>query len=329
MKLEIFDPPMCCSTGICGNSVDPRLVTFASDLEWLKKQGVDVVRYGLSFEPGEFIKNETVKITLQTDGNNCLPLVFADGVLSSKACYPSREKLAEICKIGFNEDEAPPIHREENCCCGVDCDCGSKEIPRELTKDECGTYECNCSNAAAEDNCTCGPECDCHKSPVSDIAKKIIFIVIVLIMAIIVAAKFCCPAKAIEHKKKAQTISAEAFANNINSLNEISVNQEVAFVYIPTVKNEKIDDKTKAVLSSTQKTLKKKNINSYFYTISTGSLEYRQLASKTSPPAILTIYKGKGQSFVSGTVNKTRLLQSYIAASRDGGCGAGCPCHKK
>ncbi|MFN8000751.1 MAG: arsenic metallochaperone ArsD family protein [Acidobacteriota bacterium] len=23
MKLEIFDPPMCCATGVCGTDVDP------------------------------------------------------------------------------------------------------------------------------------------------------------------------------------------------------------------------------------------------------------------------------------------------------------------
>jgi len=189
MKLEIFDPPMCCETGICGSNVDPRLVTFASDLEWLKKEGVKVVRYGLSFEPGEFVKNETVKNTLQSDGNNCLPLLFVNGVIASKACYPSREKLAELCKIGFNEDEAPPIHREENCCCGVDCDCNSSEIPKELTKEECGEFDCNCSNSAAEDNCLSGSK----MSPLEPMAKKTnlrtTFIFILLIILTIVAAK--------------------------------------------------------------------------------------------------------------------------------------------
>jgi len=87
LKLEVFDPPMCCATGICGNSVDPKLVTFASDLEWLKKQGVDVVRHGLSFEPAEFVKNEAVKSTLQSDGDGCLPILVIDNKIISKACY--------------------------------------------------------------------------------------------------------------------------------------------------------------------------------------------------------------------------------------------------
>ena len=34
-KLEIFDPAMCCSTGVCGVEVDPVLAQFAADLEWV------------------------------------------------------------------------------------------------------------------------------------------------------------------------------------------------------------------------------------------------------------------------------------------------------
>jgi hypothetical protein len=26
MKIEIYDPPMCCPSGVCGPSVDPKLV---------------------------------------------------------------------------------------------------------------------------------------------------------------------------------------------------------------------------------------------------------------------------------------------------------------
>jgi len=123
VKLEVFDPPMCCITGICGTSDDEILVTFASDLEWLKNEGVDVVRYGLSLKPAEFAKNKKVKETFNKEGNKSLPILVIDDNIVSKSCYPSREKLAELCNIEFNEDEAPPIHREENCCCGIDCDC--------------------------------------------------------------------------------------------------------------------------------------------------------------------------------------------------------------
>jgi hypothetical protein len=47
-KLEIYDPPMCCSSGVCGPSVDPVLPRFAADLDWISQRGVAVERYNLS-----------------------------------------------------------------------------------------------------------------------------------------------------------------------------------------------------------------------------------------------------------------------------------------
>ena len=40
--IRVFDPAMCCSTGVCGPSVDPDLARFAADVDWLQKQGVTV-----------------------------------------------------------------------------------------------------------------------------------------------------------------------------------------------------------------------------------------------------------------------------------------------
>jgi len=152
-KIEVFDSSMCCSTGICGSSADEALVTFASDLEWLKAQGIEVVRHGLSFEPAEFIKNEAVKEVICAEGRNCLPVIFMNNEVVFKSSYPTREKLAEICKIDYNDQEAPPVHREENCCCGIDCDCAHPNTPTE----NCPIPKCDCKNAAAEDNC-CLPQ---------------------------------------------------------------------------------------------------------------------------------------------------------------------------
>ena len=58
MKIEVFDPAMCCSTGVCGPSVPPALARFAGDLEWLARHGVDVTRYGLTHEPQAFVASE-------------------------------------------------------------------------------------------------------------------------------------------------------------------------------------------------------------------------------------------------------------------------------
>jgi len=96
MRIEIFDPPMCCSTGVCGPSVDPALVQFAADLDWVRRQGIEVERYNLSQQPAAFVNTPAVKAALAADGNDCLPLTMVDGDVVCKGHYPSRETLAEL-----------------------------------------------------------------------------------------------------------------------------------------------------------------------------------------------------------------------------------------
>lgn len=92
--LEVFDRPLCCSSGVCGPKVDPALVHFAADLDWLKEQGIEVRRYNLAFEPGAFTKYDDVKESLRVGQMGSLPLVRLDGQIVSKGDYPSRELLA-------------------------------------------------------------------------------------------------------------------------------------------------------------------------------------------------------------------------------------------
>lgn len=49
-KLEVFDPAMCCSTGVCGVEVDPVLAQFAADLKWVAEHGIAVERHNLGQE---------------------------------------------------------------------------------------------------------------------------------------------------------------------------------------------------------------------------------------------------------------------------------------
>ena len=57
-KLQVFDPALCCSTGVCGTTVDPALPAFAADLAWLAEQGVTVERFNLAQQPGAFVDGE-------------------------------------------------------------------------------------------------------------------------------------------------------------------------------------------------------------------------------------------------------------------------------
>ena len=92
--VQVFDPAMCCSTGVCGPSVDPQLVRFAADLDWLKSQGVSVERFNLAQEPRAFAENAAVKDSLEVTGEAALPLVQVDGEVKSRGVYPSRDELA-------------------------------------------------------------------------------------------------------------------------------------------------------------------------------------------------------------------------------------------
>jgi hypothetical protein len=98
-KIEIYDPPMCCPTGVCGASVDPKLVQFAADLEWLKQKGVVVERYNLAQQPGKFSSCKTVTGAMALAGDLCLPLILANGEIVSRNTYPKRADLARFAGV--------------------------------------------------------------------------------------------------------------------------------------------------------------------------------------------------------------------------------------
>ncbi|TVP75305.1 MAG: arsenical resistance operon transcriptional repressor ArsD [Gemmatimonadales bacterium] len=92
--ITVFDPPMCCSTGVCGPEVDPKLVEFASDLDWLKSKGVEIQRVNLSQEPGRFMNHPVVREILQRSGGDELPAILVGDELLASGRYPSRDELA-------------------------------------------------------------------------------------------------------------------------------------------------------------------------------------------------------------------------------------------
>lgn len=126
-KIEVFDPAMCCSTGVCGTDVDPKLVQFASDLSWLQGQGVSVERYNLSQQPAAFVANEKVRVTLKEQGTDCLPMIVADGEIVMKSVYPTREQLTLLAGAKLS------VSSSTTTCCG-----GEKEAEKPKSSSCCG-----------------------------------------------------------------------------------------------------------------------------------------------------------------------------------------------
>ncbi|TVQ12052.1 MAG: arsenical resistance operon transcriptional repressor ArsD [Balneolaceae bacterium] len=104
--VEVYDPAMCCSTGVCGTEVDDALVDFANDVKWLKSQGVDVIRYNLGQEPEAFKQQSLVLSRLQAEGSECLPLILINGDVVAEGGYPDRKQL--ITMLGLGSDEHQP-----------------------------------------------------------------------------------------------------------------------------------------------------------------------------------------------------------------------------
>ena len=92
-KIEVYDPALCCSTGVCGTTVDVALVSFAADVEWVRQKGATVERFNLSQQPLAFANNPTVKLFLERSGPDSLPLVLLDGEIALAGRYPTRVEL--------------------------------------------------------------------------------------------------------------------------------------------------------------------------------------------------------------------------------------------
>lgn len=110
--ITVYDPAMCCSTGICGTDIDQKLVDLAADLDWLKAQGVSVQRFGLSREPAEFAANDTIRQIMQDSEGDDLPVFLVDGAIKAKARYPARAELTEWAGISAPKLEITEQVRE-------------------------------------------------------------------------------------------------------------------------------------------------------------------------------------------------------------------------
>ncbi|TSA35200.1 MAG: arsenical resistance operon transcriptional repressor ArsD [Verrucomicrobiaceae bacterium] len=93
--IQVYDPPMCCSSGVCGTDVDPELAAFAGFLEKLSGKA-EVRRYNLGQQPLPFVENPVVKGLLDSEGADALPVVIVDGAVLCKGRYPDAAEQAVL-----------------------------------------------------------------------------------------------------------------------------------------------------------------------------------------------------------------------------------------
>lgn len=93
-NIQVYEPALCCSSGVCGVDVDQALVSFSADVEWAKQNGATIERFNMAQQPQAFADNALVRASLEKSGQDGLPLILVNGQQVLSGRYPRREELA-------------------------------------------------------------------------------------------------------------------------------------------------------------------------------------------------------------------------------------------
>lgn len=94
--IEIFDPPMCCPSGVCGPTIDPAVLDIHEAILQLKKEydgRLGIERYLLSQQPAKFMQQPDVIGRLKAEGIRVLPITVVNGRLVKERAYPTYTEL--------------------------------------------------------------------------------------------------------------------------------------------------------------------------------------------------------------------------------------------
>ena len=97
--MQIFEPAMCCPTGLCGVKVDLELLRISTVLNKLKQHGVAIQRFNLSNAPREFVKNKSVASYLRKYGPQGLPVALVNGAIVIAGRYPTNAEFVTLLEL--------------------------------------------------------------------------------------------------------------------------------------------------------------------------------------------------------------------------------------
>jgi len=86
--VEIFDPPMCCPTGLCGPTLDQTLLDLNETILRLQHEGYQVTRYQMASNPQAFLGNAEVMRLVREKEMAALPIVVVRGEIVAEGKYP-------------------------------------------------------------------------------------------------------------------------------------------------------------------------------------------------------------------------------------------------
>ena len=115
--MKIYEPAMCCPTGLCGVGVDPELLRISTVLNTLKQYGIEVQRFNLTSAPEEFVKSKAVTEYLQKFGPDKLPVATVEDMIVIAGRYPTNEEFTSWLELSGDVLGVSCCEDDASCCC--------------------------------------------------------------------------------------------------------------------------------------------------------------------------------------------------------------------
>ena len=93
VDVEMFDPPMCCPTGLCGPTLDETLLDVNEMILTFQAEGIGIERYQMTSHPHAFLANPEVMRLVREKQMAALPITLVRGRVIKVGAYPV---LAEV-----------------------------------------------------------------------------------------------------------------------------------------------------------------------------------------------------------------------------------------
>ena len=92
-EIHVYEPALCCTTGVCGPELDQSLVSFTADVAHVNEAGGQVMRHNLANDPQAFVTDDGIRAFMHVAGSEGLPLTTVGGVTVLTGAYPTRDQL--------------------------------------------------------------------------------------------------------------------------------------------------------------------------------------------------------------------------------------------
>ena len=101
--VKIYDPALCCPTGICGVNIDPELIRISIVLDNVKRKGMNIERFNLRDHPQVYVDTKVINDFLMKEGAEKLPATTVDGEIEVVGAYPSNKQISQWLDIPEEE----------------------------------------------------------------------------------------------------------------------------------------------------------------------------------------------------------------------------------